>query len=127
DYDLWLRTMTQLSPAAESNMRDSLNQYIDDWLVRTNGIPNAAFCSSWIPGRDFDQANGVYLPIYYAMMHLYNNHDLAHPRAGWFFGLILMDVVIRRTDDWECWHEARDPEDNPEGLYYRLRPNRPVT
>jgi len=120
DYRNWLRTMAQLFPTAEADIREALNQYINEWLAEKAGIPNAAFCSSWIPGPDWGEGNPVYEPIYRTMMHLYNDHGLAHPRAGWFFGLMLMDVMIRRNDNWECWHESHDPEDSPEGLYYRV-------
>src|SRR5207244_6039321 len=123
-YADWLRTMEQLFPGAETAIREALNRFIDAWLtqMRTKGIQNPEFCSSWIPGPDWGQGSGVYQPIYLTMMHLYQqNHDFAHKMAGWLFGLILMDVVIHRDDGWECWHEARQPEDSPEGMYYRPR------
>lgn len=120
EYNTWLRTMAQLSPVAEADIREALNRYISEWLINNSGIPTAAFCSSWIPGYDWtEESAGVYQPIYLAMMHLYNDDGIAHPRAGWFFGLLLMDLMIHRADDWECWHEAHEPENSPEGLYYR--------
>jgi hypothetical protein len=121
DYNNWIRTMAQLFPTAEVNIRLALDQYINGWLVTNNGIPNAAFCSSWIPGPDWGEGSSVYQPIYRTMMHLYNDRGLAHSRAGWFFGLLLMDLMIRRSDDWECWHEEHEPADSPEGFYYRPR------
>jgi hypothetical protein len=122
EYNTWRRTMVQLFPGAEANIREALHQYISVWLTNNNGIPNAAFCSSWIPGYDWGrESGGVYQPIFLTMMHLYNDDGIAHPRAGWFFGLLLMDVMIHLADDWECWHEAHEPEDSPEGLYYRPR------
>ena len=121
EYDTWRRKMTQLFPAAEANLREALNQYINEWLIKNSGIPNAAFCSSWIPGSDWSEGTGIYQPIFETMMYLYNNDGIAHPRAGWFFGLLLMDLMIHRAEDWECWHEVHEPDDSPEGLYYRPR------
>ncbi len=121
EYNNWLRLMAQLFPKAEAAIRKALSDYIDGWLVQVHANPHAAFCSSWLPGSDWGEGTGVYQPIYLTMLHLYGNHDLAHPRAGWFFGLILMDLMIHRHDDWECWHEERQLNDSPEGLYYRPR------
>jgi hypothetical protein len=111
--------MAELFPGAEAHIREALAQYVNGWFAEKSEIPHAAFCSSWIPGPDWGKGDEVYQPIYKTMMHLYNSDGLAHPRAGWFFGLILMDVMIRRPDHWECWHEVHEPEDSPEGWYYR--------
>jgi hypothetical protein len=119
EYNKWLRTMAQHFPGAEAAIREALHDHINRWLAQTQGNPKAAFCSSWIPGPTWRGGTQVYQPIYLTMLGLYGDHNLAHKTAGWFFGLILMDVVIHRNDDWECWHEAHQPEDNPEGLYYR--------
>jgi hypothetical protein len=121
EYNNWLRTMAHLFPNAEAAIRDALSAHINGWLLQNQGTTHAAFCSSWIPGSDWGKGAGVYQPIYLTMMHLYGNRDLAHPRAGWFFGLILMDLMIHRPDAWECWHEVQQPKDDPEGLYYRPR------
>jgi hypothetical protein len=119
----WQREMARTFPGAQTAIRAELNGFIDRWLVtmRSQAIQNPQFCSSWIPGAEWDkQGSEVYLPIYETMMDLYQqNHEFAHKMAGWFFGLILMDVVRLRTDGWECWHEARNLDDSPEGLYYR--------
>lgn len=122
EFNGWSQAMSQHFPNAEAAIRQALNDYIDAWLARNQTTPNAAFCSSWIPGPDWRTGTGVYQPIYLTMMNLYGDHGLAHTRSGWFFGLILMDIVIHRAEGWECWHEKRQPEDSPEGLYYRPRP-----
>ncbi|MFZ0770499.1 MAG: hypothetical protein WCA49_02895 [Candidatus Sulfotelmatobacter sp.] len=119
DYNLWLQTMAEQFPGAEARIHEKLTRYVNGWLAEKGEIPHAAFCSSWIPGPDWGRGDEVYQPMYETMMHLYNEDGLAHPRAGWLFGLILMDLMIRRPDYWECWHEAHEPEDSPEGLYYR--------
>jgi hypothetical protein len=121
EYHTWLRTMAQHFPTAEADIREALKQFINGWLEKYNGIPTAAFCSSWIPGSDWSEGTGVYQPIFLTMMHLHNDEGIAHRRGGWFFGLLLMDIMIHRADGWECWHEAQEPEDSPEGLYYRPR------
>jgi hypothetical protein len=120
DYEPWLREMSIRFPGAEAEIRAALDQYVDEWLVEHRDQPNAAFCSSWIPGSDWSD-QGTYQPMYLTMLGIYRDHSLAHPRAGWFFGLILMDVMIHRPENWECWHEEKaEPEDNPDGNYYRL-------
>src|ERR1700736_6404921 len=87
------REMTALNaqfPDAEAAIRSELNRYI---ATRTS-----EFCSSWVPGADWH--SGSFQHILETMLVLYVNHHLARKRAGWFFGLILMDVIIRRPDWW---------------------------
>jgi hypothetical protein len=53
------------------------------------------------------------------MVDLYVDPNLAHQRAGWLFGLILMDLMIQRDDEWVFWRETAKPGDDPDGLYYQ--------
>ena len=125
EHEAELAALNQRFPSAEAAIREALNAYVDGWLHQHQGKPNAAFCSSWVPGPDWNSGTGVYQPIFDTMADLYVDTALAHRRAGWFFGLILMDVMIRRdTEHWGCWHEATDRDEDPLGVFYRpLRGN----
>ena len=98
-------------PGAETAMRRELNQYVD--------ARRSEFCSTWVPPEDWRSGTAVYQPIADTMLALYVDHQLAHKRAGWFFGLLLMDVMIHRPDHWLFRKERHRPEDDPEGAYYR--------
>jgi hypothetical protein len=117
-YSEWANALEQNRPGAEAKIRQKLNDYVDQWLKErdTQGVRNPQFCSSWIPGRHWGEA---YQSIYETMMNLYQqDHEMSYKAAGWFFGLILMDVMIQREGDhWECWHERQ--EDSFAGLFYR--------
>ena len=120
EHETELATLNRLFPLAEAAIREALNDYVDEWLLQHQNKPTAAFSSSWIPGPDWNNGSGVYQPIFDSMVDLYVDGALAHKRAGWFFGLILMDVMIQRdTDHWECWHEATTPDEDPLGMFYR--------
>ena len=120
EHETELAALNSLFPPAEAAIRRALNQYVDGWLLEHQNIPSAAFSSSWIPGSDWSIGSGVYQPIYDTMVNLYVDQGLAHKRAGWFFGLILMDVMIHRAaDHWECWHEAADRDEDAMGMFYR--------
>jgi hypothetical protein len=120
-YTEWANALEQNFPGAEAHMRDKLNAHVDEWLrqMDAQGIRKPQFCSSWIPGDDWRKGDAVFQPIYETMMRLYGqDHNLAHKMAGWFFGLLLVDVMIHREDDhWECWHERG--EDSFDGMFYR--------
>ena len=97
EYRGWLAELNRLFPHAEAAIRDALNRYIDDWLVEHQGNERAAFCSSWIPGPNWNErAGGVYQPIFDTMKEMYGDEDVAFERAGWFFGLLLLDVIEAR-------------------------------
>jgi hypothetical protein len=122
EYNGWMRQLNQAFPDAEPAIRGALNEYVDSWLLANGANPHAAFCSSWIPGATWDRdGSQVYRPLYDAMLLLYGDQKLAFTRAGWFFGLILLDVMSHREDvDWVCWHDPRQRfDDEPEGMYYR--------
>lgn len=120
EYATELAALNRLFPSAGAAIREALNDYVDQWLAQHENKPTAAFSSSWIPGADWNSGQGVYQPIFDTMVDLYVDEGLAHKRAGWFFGLILMDAMIRRdTDHWECWHETTEPDEDPLGMFYR--------
>lgn len=120
EHQTELDALSRLFPNAELAIREALSDYVDAWLLQHRNKPTAAFSSSWIPGPDWNSGSGVYQPIYETMVDLYVDRGLAHKRAGWFFGLILMDVMIHRdTDHWECWHEVTSLDEDPLGMFYR--------
>ena len=108
----------QQFPNAEIAIRTELNAFVDQRIVECGWTPKAEFCSSWIPGPNWEEGSGVYQPIFNTMVTLYVDHRLAHQRAGFFFGLLLMDVMIHRDDPWVFRRESHQPDDDPEGLYY---------
>lgn len=120
EHEAEMAALNRLFPPAEGDIRRALNEYVDEWLLKSRNISSAAFSSSWVPGPNWQFGSGSYQPIYDTMVNLYVDNGLAHKRAGWFFGLILMDVIIHRaTDHWECWREVTGPEDDPMGMFYR--------
>lgn len=58
-------------------------------------------------------------PFFETMSALYGDEHLMHRFSGWFFGLLLMEVMIHREDLWEFWREPAAPDNDPEGLYYQ--------
>jgi hypothetical protein len=125
-YDLWRATLNQHFPQAEAEIRRALNEFVNQRKRDCGWTPRAEFCSSWIPGPNWEEGGGagVYQPIFDSMLILYVDDRLAHKEAGYFFGLILMDVMIHREDDWAFRRRPHQPEDDPEGLYYY--PNLPL-
>jgi hypothetical protein len=118
DYDHELAALRERFADAETEIRRELNVFVDSRIADHGWTPTAEFCSSWIPGADWTEGSGVYQPIFDTMVGLYVDRQFAHKRAGWFFGLILMDVMIRRTDKWVFKREPRRRDDDPEGLHY---------
>jgi hypothetical protein len=120
-YTEWANALEHNFPGAEARVRDKLNAYVDEWLKQMDaqGVQNPQFCSSWVPGEDWGEGDAVYQPIYLTMMNLYGqDHEMAHKTAGWFFGVMLMDVMIHRdVDHWECWHDRG--EASFDGMFYR--------
>jgi hypothetical protein len=115
-YAVELAAMRERFPDAEAAIRRELDAFVDRRIADQGWTPIAEFSSSWIPGADW--SGGIYMPIFETMVALYQDRAFAHRRAGWFFGLMLMDVMIRRHDVWIFKREPRRPEDDPEGLHY---------
>jgi hypothetical protein len=119
-YALWRATLNQHFPHAEAAIRGALNEFVDQRKRDCGWTQGAEFCSSWIPGPNWEEGSGVgvYQPLFESMSILYVDERLSHKEAGYFFGLILMDVMIHRNDDWAFRRKSHQPEDDPEGLYY---------
>ena len=118
EYSYELQALRQHFPNAEIEILRELSGFVDERIREHGWTRKAGFCSSWIPGSNWEEGSGVYQPIFETMVTLFVDHELAHKRAGWFFGLILMDVMIHRNEDWEFKREPRRPDDDPEGFYY---------
>jgi hypothetical protein len=122
DYDFWRSLLNARDANAERSIKAALNDYVDGWLEKNRDNDRAAICSSWIPGLNWEDGNnGVYQPIYDALHAHYIDDGMSFDRAGWFFGLLLLDVMIERDEDWVCWHEPHAREEEPLGMFYRPR------
>lgn len=123
EYRTWLAALNRPVDrrGAEAAIRDALNEYIDNWLAAHAGQPEAAFCSSWIPGPKWEDT--PYEPIYDTMVELYVDEDMAFEQSKFFFGLFVLDVVEARESDngeeWDMWHEPHQRGIEPLGLFYR--------
>jgi len=135
DFAAWRGALNRHEAAAEQLIRDELNTFIDKWRQEHSQRPLDAFSSSWVPGLDWGRSHrGTFQPIYDALWEMYGGDApltpdeqealdrLVFPRAGWFFGLLLMDVFIHRDNDaWVCWHEPQPRDLDPLGMFYRPR------
>jgi hypothetical protein len=77
DFDKWMK---QLSSDDYNKIIEALNENINSKEIHTAG---------WIPGNDW--TGTVYQPLYYAC-------GQNKMQSGMFFGLILFDLLMRRTD-----------------------------
>ena len=82
----YLRWMRNLQPADYQKISEALNRYIDNKVIA--GEPVTA---GWIPGPDW--TNTVYQPIWIAC----GRNDI---QAGFFFGLIVFETMMKRPEDW---------------------------
>ncbi|MBN2271028.1 MAG: hypothetical protein JXN61_10460 [Sedimentisphaerales bacterium] len=64
---------------------EAINAYVD------SVPPDKPFVSSFIPGHDWEGT--VYEPLYLAC-------GRSKEQSGWFFGLIVWQVMIDRPDKW---------------------------
>lgn len=85
DYDRWMKC---LDPNDYKKIEAELNQYIKDKIEK-----NEPITSGWITGPDWDGT--VFEPIYTAC----KGNQI---QAGYFFGLILFEIMINRPEKWCC-------------------------
>jgi len=122
EYARWRGLLNAQDAEAERRIHDAINEYVETRVAEDHPV----FCSSWIPGLNWEENNGgVYQPIYESILESLGGTEeaqsLAFRQAGWFFGLIVLDVMISRQDErWECWHEAHQWYEEPLGMFYRL-------
>jgi len=84
DYASWRGRLSQED--YEGVIRE-LNAYVDCVLAEGK----ECFTSSFVPGSDW--TNTPYQPLYHAC-------NMSVTQSGWFFGLILWQVMIDRPDKW---------------------------
>lgn len=83
---------------------EALNKYIDNKV--DVGEPVTA---GWIPGSDW--TNTVYQPIWTAC----GCNDI---QAGYFFGLIVFETIMNRTDEWYFGKFSKDGRDIGSTTYF---------
>jgi hypothetical protein len=97
-FNLWRRN---LSNGNYDIVIESIRKYID-------AVPkDKPFVSSYIPGPDW--TNTPYQPLYIAC-----NRNQEH--SGWFFGLIVWQVIIDHPDNW--LFKPSDKDDDILGTTY---------
>lgn len=104
-YSIWL---TNLANSDYQAVREAINAYVD-------AVPqDKPFVSSFIPGRDW--TGTVYEPLYFAC-------GQSEEQSGWFFGLIVWQVMINHPEEWVF--KISDKEDDVLGTtYWRRNRNR---
>ena len=103
DFKKW---MNNLAPSDYQTIIQELNSKINGSDVNT---------SSWIPGSEW--AGTVYEPLYFACK--------GNPtKAGFFFGLILFDLMMNRDDAWGFGKYKKNGVDI-KGITYFLLGNPP--
>lgn len=100
-FDAWMKN---LKKDDYDKVREAINEYVD-------GVPtDKPFNSSFVPGNDWTDT--PYEPLYYAC-----NQNQEH--SGWFFGLILWQVMIDHSEDWVF--KPSDQDDDILGTIYWQR------
>jgi len=101
NFDTWVGN---LAPADYDDVRRAINEYVD-------GVPtDKPFNSSFVPGNNW--TGTPYQPLYNACQR---NEE----HSGWFFGLILWQVMIDHSDDW--FFKPSDKDDGILGTVYWRR------
>jgi hypothetical protein len=106
DFNQWRKN---LSCEDYEKVRIAINAYIDNKVHK-----NEPFVSSHIPGPDW--RGTPYQSLYLAC-------GQSMEQSGWFFGLIVWQVVIDRPEDWVFKLGDKD-EDDVQGTTYWLMNNR---
>ena len=101
EFNTWSRNLADSDYQAA---KEAINKYVDAVL------PDKPFVSSFIPGSDWTDT--VYQPLYIAC-------GQSVEQAGWFFGLIVWQVMIDREEEWVF--KPADKEDDILGTTYWRR------
>ncbi len=83
-YAIW---RSRLSDDGYDGVIQALNAYVDRILAEGK----ECFTSSFVPGSDWTDT--PYQPLYHAC-------NMSVTQAGWFFRLVLWQVMIDRPDEW---------------------------
>ena len=95
DYDTWL---SRLSQAERNDVFNFVGNFVDSGRIHT---------SSWMPGPVW---KGTPLEA------IEKATRGSQQQAGWCFGLILMEVMIGRPEQWYC---KKDSERTEGTIYWR--------
>lgn len=100
-FNMWC---SNLADSDYNKVVEAINEYVD-------AVPlDKPFVSSFIPGRDW--MGTVYEPLYFAC-------GQSEEQSGWFFGLIVWQVMIDRPEEWVF--KISDKEDDVLGTTYWRR------
>ena len=102
-FDAWRNNLTDSDYEA---VVDAINEYVD--AVEQD----KPFVSSFIPGSDWTDT--VYQPLYIAC-------NRSVEQSGWFFGLIVWQVMIDHEQEWVF--KPADSDDDVLGTTYWRRNN----
>lgn len=101
DFNMW---RNNLSDSDYEAVVEAINEYV-------NAVPqDKPFVSSYIPGHDWTDT--VYEPLYIAC-------GRSIEQSGWFFGLIVWQVMIDHEEEWVF--KLADKEDDVLGTTYWRR------
>jgi len=101
EFNMW---RSNLSDSDYETVVEEINEYVD--AVE----PDKPFVSSYIPGHDWTDT--VYEPLYIAC-------GRSIEQSGWFFGLIVWQVMIDHPEEWVF--KPADEEDDVLGTTYWRR------
>ena len=100
-FNIWRRALDNSDYEA---VVEAINEYV-------NAVPqDKPFVSSYIPGHDWTDT--VYEPLYIAC-------GRSIEQSGWFFGLIVWQVMIDHEEEWVF--KLADKEDDVLGTTYWRR------
>jgi len=101
DFNRWRK---KLADSDYEAVLDAINQYV-------NNVPlDKPFVSSFLPGKDW--TGTVYQPLYIAC-------GQSDEQSGWFFGLIVWQVMIDHDDEWFFKLADNDGDDVLGTTYWR--------
>ena len=101
DFKAWRENLADSDYEA---VVEAINEYV-------NAVPqDKPFVSSYIPGHDWTDT--VYEPLYIAC-------GRSIEQSGWFFGLIVWQVMINRDDKWYFKLADKDGDDVLGTTYWR--------
>jgi len=102
-FNIW---RSNLANADYERVVEAINKYVD-------AVPlDKPFVSSFIPGNSW--AGTVYEPLYLAC-------GQSEEQSGWFFGLIVWQVMIDRPEDWMFKVSDKEGDDVLGTTYWRKR------
>jgi len=102
-FNVW---RSNLSDSDYEAVIEKINEYVDAVP------PDEPFVSSFIPGSDW--TGTVYQPLYIAC-------GQSVEQSGWFFGLIVWQVMIDHEEEWYFKLADKDSDDVLGARYWRKK------